>query len=266
MTKPFLKWAGSKQKLLSFLRSHIPEDFNTYVEPFLGSGALFFDLAPSRAILSDANQDLIKTFQAVRDNPQLVEKHIASLSTDVDKYYEVRRRKQLGRFQRAADFIYLNKLCWNGLYRVNLKGHFNVPYGRNKTGTVVHKGQLVQCATLLAKSNVRIEWRDFADTLEETEKGDFVFLDPPYVTSHNNNGFIEYNEDIFSWNDQVRLAEACDSLASRGVHVLVTNANHDAVRKLYPGFEAHTIERSSTLASNSVFRRNITELALVRRA
>lgn len=127
MTKPFLKWAGSKQKLLGSLEPLVPTSFETYREPFLGSGSLFFSLRPKNAVLSDLNTDLIETYEAVRDNPSLVESHIRNLPTDERTYYEVRKRRQLGRYQRAADFIYLNKLCWNGLYRVNLNDAGGAP-------------------------------------------------------------------------------------------------------------------------------------------
>jgi DNA adenine methylase len=265
LAKPFLKWAGSKQKLVASLERYMPKDFGTYYEPFLGSASVFFHLGPTKAVLSDTNRSLIATYEAVRDNPTLVQAHIDAIPTDRDTYYEVRSRDARGRDQRAADFIYLNKLCWNGLYRVNLQGRFNVPYGANKNGAISTVAALRDCAVVLNPSGVTLKQCDFADSLKTASSGDLAFIDPPYVTSHNNNGFIEYNEDIFSWRDQVRLAKLCKKLVDRGVTVVVTNANHGAVKRLYPDFGVHRITRASTLAGDKSFRRQISEAVLVGR-
>lgn len=264
MSKPFLKWAGSKQKLISSFVDLIPKDFGTYYEPFLGSASLFFHLKPPRAVLSDANAELINAYINVRDNRAEVEAIIRRMPTDSESYYTVRANRSESGARRAAEFIYLNKLCWNGLYRVNLAGKFNVPYGANKSQNVLQDGVLEACEATLSGNDIVIKSCDFDSALTDVKSGDFVFLDPPYVTSHNNNGFIEYNENIFSWDDQVRLATLCDRLATRGASVLVTNANHDAVRALYDGFSITEIERMSTLASNRDYRRRVSEVVIFR--
>jgi DNA adenine methylase len=264
LPRPFLRWAGSKRLLLSYIIEHLPSEFGTYYEPFLGSGSLFFLLMPRRAVLSDKSSSLIGTFRAVRENPEAVLNHIASLRVNRGTYYQVRASEPRDRFERAAAFIYLNKTCWNGLYRVNSLGRFNVPYGRPKTNNIVEPDNLHACSRALRRRRVTLQSYDFAESLREVETGDLVYLDPPYVTGHTNNGFRDYNDILFSWFDQQRLASLAHSMADRGVHVIASNANHPSVSTLYHGFEKHVIQRKSTLASSVVHRGRATEAIYVR--
>lgn len=261
--RPFLRWAGSKQRLLRQLVPLLPSSFGRYHEPFLGGGSMFFLLQPKSAVLSDTCTDLIATYKAVADDVERVLSGLSGLDPlDREQYYAVRGARASGRHKRAAEFIYLNRAAWNGLYRVNSRGEFNVPYGAPKTSAIVDAELLRGCAKLLRRARVRLQTGDFDAALRDCESSDFVFLDPPYVTGHNNNGFIDYNERLFSWADQVRLAKTAVDLADRGVHVMVTNANHQGVIDLYPGFEAIEIERSSTLAGNKSARGLVTETVL----
>lgn len=263
--RPFLRWAGSKRVLLRHLVDLLPTHYRTYREPFLGGASLFFLLRPERAHLSDTCRELIDTFVAVRDNPAAVLKHLGKWpKPDRRVYYEILSRRSTGRFARAAEFIYLNKSCWNGLYRVNSNGEFNVPYGAPKTDFILSVSNLLACSHALRTSDVTITSQDFEDALIEAEEGDLVFLDPPYITSHNNNGFIDYNEKLFSWADQERLARVARSLADRGAYVLVANAFHRDVLELFPGFAIRELNRSSTLAAKSRFRGQVTEAVLWR--
>lgn len=246
--RPFLKWAGSKQALLPHLLDLIPTNFNTYYEPFLGGGALFFLLEPSKAILSDACEPLIETFKAVRDNPSAVLRLLNGRKISKTAYYETRNNPGTGRFRKASDFIYLNKTCWNGLYRVNSNGGFNVPFGHPRSNQkIVDASNLHACSEALSKAKISVV--DFGKAVEDAKKGDFVYFDPPYVTGHNNNGFRDWNETLFSWSDQERLARVARVLANRGVHVVVSNAHHSDILKLYKGFKSRSFYRSSTLAS-----------------
>jgi DNA adenine methylase len=261
--RPFLRWAGSKQRLLSQLVPLLPSSYGRYYEPFLGGGSLFFLLQPKAATLSDSCADLIATYRAVAGDVERVLCGLAALDPlNEDQYYEVRRSRAADRYERAAEFMYLNRAGWNGLYRVNSRGEFNVPYGAPATSAIVDADHLRGCATLLRRSRVRIDTGDFEHSLLECKAGDFVFLDPPYVTGHNNNGFIDYNERLFSWADQVRLAKTAVALAKRGLKVMVTNANHQSVIDMYDGFEAWEIERSSTLAGDKSARGLVTETVL----
>lgn len=261
--RPFLRWAGSKQAALSHLVDVLPRQFGVYREPFLGSAALFFLLQPTRAVLTDKCGDLIATFGAVRDAPGAVIAYLNRLKKPRPKvFYRIRKKRSRGRIKRAAEFLYLNKSCWNGLYRVNSQGHFNVPYGRPKTDNIIDADNLRACSRSLARPEVRLATGDFDDALNGSAAGDLVYLDPPYVTGHSNNGFIDYNEVLFSWKDQERLANTARRLAADGVYVVVTNAYHQAVIDLYEGFAVRLFERASTLASAVSKRGRVIEAVL----
>ncbi len=261
--RPFVRWAGSKQRLLKFILPHIPNTYKTYYEPFLGSGALFFALTPDRAELGDHCSELIAAYRAVRDEVGAVIQYLEPLKQDRKEYYRVRANRSKGKYKRAAEFIYLNKSCWNGLYRVNLRGEFNVPYGLPKGERVFDRDHLHLCAAALGKHGVRLCSGDFEAIVAGAGRGDFVYFDPPYVTRHNNNGFIEWNERIFSWGDQLRLAKLAQRLKTKGAHVIVSNADHADVIALYPDFRSIRIVRSSTLASNPAKRTTTSEILLV---
>jgi DNA adenine methylase len=261
--KPFLKWAGSKWKLLSSILPYFPDEIGTYYEPFLGSGAAFFAIQPAKARLGDAAADLVATYEAVRDNVGAVIGYLKPLSPDKETYYRIRANRSEGRYKRAAEFIYLNKTCWNGLYRVNAKGEFNVPFGQMKSKFVVDESHLRQCSSILQGRNIGIENGDFEEIVRGAKRGDLVYFDPPYVTSHYENGFLDWNEKIFSWQDQVRLAALAKKLAKNGVRVIVTNADHPETIGLYSDFKIVRITRNSTLASNPKKRRKTTEVLLV---
>lgn len=260
--RPFLRWAGSKRWLLSHLVPLLPLRFQTYREPFLGSGALFFLLCPDRAVLSDKCGDLIEVYGALRDGVSTIIRHLRPLKPDRDLFYAIRNRPGRGRLKRVAEFLYLNKTCWNGLYRVNSEGRFNVPYGMPKTDFLADFDNLRACSRALQKSDVKLRSWDFEAALEDVKDGDLVYLDPPYVTRHNNNGFVDYNETLFSWEDQKRLAKRARQLADAGAFVIVTNADHREVLELYRGFRSCTLTRSSTLASDAKCRVRVREAIL----
>jgi DNA adenine methylase len=186
-------------------------------------------------------------------------RYLRPLKPAKERFYAIRSARAAGRYKRAAEFIYLNKTCWNGLYRVNSSGEFNVPYGLPKTDNIVDEANLVACASALDADGVDLRCCDFEDALADAGSGDLIFLDPPYVTSHNNNGFIDYNEQLFSWADQVRLARVARELSAKGAHVLVTNAYHGEVVDLYHGFELTPVNRASTLASTASKRGRVSE-------
>lgn len=263
--RPFIKWAGSKRFLLPEIVSLLPKKINAYHEPFLGSGALFFLLRPDMAYLSDACRDLMSTYSAAASDAEAVLSFLSRWPTDPELYYQLRNEPpSTDKFLEAARFIYLNRNCWNGLYRVNLTGKFNVPYGRPKTSNDLDAGNFRECARDLSKPGVVITSGDFEQNLHAVGPGDLVFLDPPYVTQHNNNGFREYNERLFSWADQIRLAAAAAMLASRGANVIVTNAFHPDIANLYEGFTIVKSERSSTIASDKAKRGRAVEAIIYR--
>lgn len=259
---PFLKWAGGKRWFADRCMHLIPETFERYIEPFLGSGAMFFALRPEQAILSDLNDDLINCYRAVRDAPMAIAEMLAAHHADhcEDHYYKVRADKPDEPVMRAAWFLYLNRTCWNGLYRVNRKNEFNVPIG-TKTAVVLDSDDFAASSRILR--GAALENRDFEQTLALAGAGDFVFVDPPYTVKHNLNGFVKYNDKIFSWADQVRLRDAIVEAAARGALVLVTNANHASIREIYDGVGCmEVVRRASVLAANSKHRVQTDELVV----
>jgi DNA adenine methylase len=259
---PFLKWAGGKRWLTSRYAHLLPIEFDRYIEPFLGGGAVFFHLRPHTAILADTNNDLINLYSQIQGNWKKVHdalrRHDRNHSSEY--YYLERARKHRSAHERAAQFLYLNRTCWNGLYRVNLRGEFNVPIG-TKDAVLLDSDQFEKSASILKAATLAAS--DFEPIIKSATANDFLFLDPPYVTRHNFNGFLKYNDKIFSWQDQIRLANAVYAAADRGVKILMTNADHNSVRQLYRGVgRQHTLDRNSVLAADSENRGDVTEIAI----
>lgn len=261
--RPFLRWAGSKHRLLKYILPLVPIQFDRYYEPFLGSGALFFALSPKKATLSDVSAEVIGAWQSIRDDCDYICRYLDPLEPSKELFYNIRSSRAPDYPRKAAEFLYLNKTCWNGLYRVNSKGEFNVPYGAPRSNHIFDEENLRDCSKLIQKSRVSIRECDFELSVSRAKKGDFVFFDPPYVTKHNFNGFRDYNENLFSWDDQVRLSKLALRLAEKGVHVLVSNADHESVRDLYRGFSYYSLERTSTLASDKTKRGRVSEAIFV---
>ena len=259
MSNRFLKWAGGKRWLVVSNRLPVPSHFDRYVEPFLGGGAVFFHLKPSNALISDVNEELIHCYRTIKEQPdelyQLMVRHHDDHSQDY--YYEMRSSIPEYDLQRAARFLYLNRTCWNGLYRVNLKGEFNVPIGTKST-VVFSDDDFPEISNVLRSADIRCS--DFEAIIDECNKGDFLFIDPPYTVQHNYNNFLKYNEKIFNWDDQTRLHEAVLRAVRRGVAVAATNADHSSVRNLYDGeFQYRQLMRYSVLAGEPSKRGATTE-------
>ena len=259
MTEPFLKWAGGKRWLANTDQLPLPTSFTRYIEPFLGGGAIFFHLAPTRAILSDVNAELIHLYTVLRNSPrelmELMLHHHGEHSSTY--YYDIRAQVPDGEIERAARTMYLNRTCWNGLYRVNLKGVFNVPIGTKST-VVFENDNFEEISRRL--QSAEIVCCDFEPTIQRAGPGDFLFVDPPYTVQHNLNGFIKYNETLFGWEDQIRLRDAIAAAIDRGVAIVVTNADHESVRDLYEDIcEYRSVKRASVLASESARRGQTTE-------
>ncbi len=194
---PFLKWAGGKRWLISQHSKIFPNTFNTYIEPFLGSGAVFFKLQPQKAILSDINKELIVTYQAIKEDWQKVLHGLQKHQKLFNKayYYKIRQDKPENIYDKAARLIFLNRTCWNGLYRVNLDGEFNVPIG-TKTDVIMKDDDFETISKTLQNADLLPD--DFENIINKANKNDLIFVDPPYTVRHDNNGFIKYNEKLFS--------------------------------------------------------------------
>lgn len=258
--KPFLKWAGGKRWLFESGQFSLPDFKGKYFEPFLGGGAVFFEAQPDSPILSDSNNKLIELYIVIRDDLDEFYRHFRGHAEChcKDYYYETRSKEFSDITARAAQFLYLNRTCWNGLYRENLKGKFNVPIG-TKNSVISASDNFPEWSKALQKS--RLECRDFEAAIDEAEKDDFVFVDPPYTVLHNANGFIKYNQNIFAWDDQKRLCEALKRAVERGASFAMTNANHESIKELYNDFGLHKyLSRHSVIAGASAHRSLTTEL------
>jgi DNA adenine methylase len=258
---PFLKWAGGKRWLVPHVLGKLPK-FNTYYEPFLGSGCLFFAASPQRAVLSDSNKELINCYRGVRNHCESIIKILKDLKVNKRTYYQIRNKlyHKADSVQRAAYFIYLNKMCWNGLYRVNSDGKFNVPVGSfSRAKTIFEANGLKAASKQLQQATLKC--CDFKTAVKNACEGDLVYFDPPYVTSHFKNGFIKYNSKLFSQEDEQGLASLAKRLAEKKVSVVVSNAAHSQIKQLYNGlFFKKELERKSLIAANSNNRRNFSEL------
>lgn len=258
---PVVKWAGGKQWLAPAGKQLTPPRWNgTYHEPLAGGAALFFSLAPTQATLVDSNPELIATYRALQDDPDGVIRLLSAYPYDKKFYYAIRERIPRRPCTVAARFLYLNRACWNGLYRVNQEGKFNTPFGCFKNPTICDPGRIRSASEVLA--NTRLVTGDFATVLSNAQAQDFVYFDPPYITGHQNNGFHRYNRRLFSWEDQKRLAQVALKLVEQGVHVLISNADHKPVVDLYKGFFYYRAIRQSLIGGKTSSRRAITEALL----
>ncbi len=261
---PFLKWAGGKRWLAPLIASLIDRTW-IYHEPFLGSGACFFRICPNRSHLTDVNADLIRAFRAVQTNPDSVSRLLDSFNISLKTFDLVKKWEATSDSETAARLIYLNRTAFAGLYRVNRLGHFNVPFGCKLTTTLPTRALLREWSARLA--GAIIAQRDFEHAMRDVKRWHLVYVDPPYTAKHTNGTFRRYNETLFSWKDQERLAQASIECVERGARVLVSNARSSEVTRLYPRrlFDRVELARPSNLAANPKYRGYCTELLLASR-
>lgn len=258
---PLFRWAGGKRRLLSQIVPLLPEKYNRYYEPFCGGAALFFELRPSHATIGDKNNEIINCYRQVKLQPDQVIFALQRLEKTKRAYYEVRKNELTDPIQRAARFIYLMALSFNGLYRVSSSGRFNVPYG-GKNKNLPTSETIRNVSKTLA--DVELCNGDFAATVKDAGEGDLVYFDPPYTVAHENNGFVQYNEKIFSWLDQVRLVEVAEDLTNRGCHVVISNAAHASIQTIYLNFKTHVVTRHSAIGGLPKARKHIAEFVFTK--
>jgi DNA adenine methylase len=262
---PFLRWAGGKRQLRRILLNFLPPDVGnrTYREPFLGGGSLFFALQPKTAALSDANEHLIKCYEFVRDEPTLVARYLrlhASRDTE-SYYYRIREEYNDSSFSsaQAARFIYLNKTCFNGIFRVNSKGKFNVPYGRKESPAIPGDDELTIISGIL--KNASLKASSFEKALEHSSKGDFIYLDPPYPPLNGTAYFTHYTIDRFSVQDQTKLANCVNELDRGRCLFMISNADTPLIRALYRKYKLVSLPVIRYLTCKSV-RHKVKELVI----
>jgi DNA adenine methylase len=258
---PLFKWPGGKRWLAPFIADQYWRPSMKLIEPFAGGAALFFELEPEQALLSDVNPQVINCYRWVRDDVWGMIDRLSTMKNSPEEYYRIRSWCPQSTIDQAVRFLYLTRLSFNGIYRENLKGQFNVPYGGKVHLDVVQREALVRSAQILQGTELMV--CDFEQAANKAEQGDLVYFDPPYTTAHNTNGFTKYNARIFSWNDQKRLARVAKTLMDRGCIVVSSNAQHVTITELYPDFEVQELRRFSVIGSKSVYRREISESLFV---
>lgn len=256
---PILRWAGSKRKILPTLAEYWKPTYNRYVEPFAGSAALFFSLQPNLALLGDVNSDLIGAYAVIRERPDDVHKAVSKLERSAENYYAVRKSdpKKLSEFRRAIRFVYLNRYCFNGIYRTNTSGHFNVPYAHTKPGVIPPIEQFRQCATLLHRAKLRCA--DFGSVLKSVRRGDFVYLDPPYIVE-SRRIFRQYDERVFCQGDLVRLKEHLIRIEDKGAAFVLSYADSTEARKLFSNWDTRRVQVRRNVAGFVSARRLASEI------
>jgi DNA adenine methylase len=260
--RPFLKWVGGKRHLLPQMLPHLPKSFGRYHEPFAGGSALFFHLQPKRASIADTNQRLVRTYEGLRDDSDRVIELLSSYPHDKDFFLEMRACDidSKSDAEVAAWFIYLNKTGYNGLYRVNSKNRFNVPFGDYKRPKICDEPKLRACAKRL--KSVTISWCDFEKSARRSRRGDLVYFDPPYVPLSATSSFTSYTQHGFGHEQQTRLRDLATALKARGVHVLLSNSSAEAVRELYSDFELTPIKARRAINSRAEGRGEVTEFLI----
>ncbi|MBW4552629.1 MAG: DNA adenine methylase [Aphanocapsa sp. GSE-SYN-MK-11-07L] len=263
LPRPFLKWAGGKGQLLTQYLPYFQQNYTTYYEPFLGGGAVFFHLQPQRAVLTDINPALVNVYCCVRDQVEpligLLQQHQTQHSPEY--YYQVRSSLPDTKLAQAARLLYLNKTCFNGLYRENAKGEFNVPIGRYKQPMICNPGLLRAASAALQACQIAV--CSFEAVLENANReGDFVYFDPPYYPLSPTSNFTAYSRHSFGPEQQTQLRDTFAILAQRGVKVMLSNSDCDFIRQLYQDFHIHRVVASRAINVNAQRRGKISELLI----
>jgi DNA adenine methylase len=269
LIKPYLKWAGGKRQLIKVISAYIPK-FNTYYEPFVGAGAVLFSIQPKHAIINDNNEQLMLTYRVIKNDVEsLIEALFVHKQNNSEEYfYKIREQdRNIDEFskqtdvQKAARLIYLNKTCYNGLYRVNSQGLFNVPYGKYKNPDIYNPYVLRTISNYLNGNEIIIQSGDFEASIDTAENGSFVYFDPPYH-SPNNTNFTGYQAGGFDETEQERLRDVYTRLSNRGVKCLLSNSDTLFIRELYKDYEIIEVEANRAINSNADGRGKVTELLI----
>lgn len=269
--KPFVKWAGGKRQIIDKLKKYVPDEFDTYYEPFIGGGALLFELSPKKAVINDSNEELMNVYECLCDEEKF--KKMCSVLNHYETehseafYYDIRNKdrnknsyNRLSCYTKAARTIYLNKACFNGLYRVNSKNEFNVPFGKKLKVNTYDGGNLITVSNYLTMNDIEILCVDFENAVKSAKKGDFVYFDPPYDSDTST--FNSYTEDGFGKEEQRRLAKVFKELDAKCVYVMLSNHNTSLVNELYKDYHIHLIEAKRSINANGKKRGKVEEVII----
>lgn len=270
LISPIVKWVGGKRQLLPEIMPMVKKNCSTYIEPFVGGGAVLFELQPKKAIINDYNGELINVYRVVKDNPEQLIKRLEEheKNNSEDYYYEIRIKdreegfSELSDIEKAARIIYLNKTCYNGLYRVNSAGQFNSPYGKYKNPNIVNATTIRAMSNYLNNNNIDICQGDYREVLKRARKGAFVYLDPPYMPISSSSSFTGYTENGFSYEQQVILKNECDKLRKKNIPFLQSNSDCKEIRELYKDYEIKTVKAKRNINSKGKKRGEINEVLI----
>lgn len=268
---PFVKWAGGKKQLIEKIRDRIPSEYNTYYEPFVGGGAVLFELRPKKAVINDVNEQLINIYRQLKAEPFAVIREIKNMDQQVcnkelylsvrEKYNQKIQNHELD-VECAGMMIWLNKHCFNGLYRVNNKGFFNVPYNNRKLGSSIDETNIMNIGYFLRDADVDIRCEDFEKTCEKIKKGDFVYFDSPYIPVSVTASFTDYTKDGFTYDDHIRLAKLFKRLDSKGVKCMLSNNDVTLVYELYNGYNIEQVDVKRNI--NSIVNKRVGKEVIIR--
>lgn len=265
---PILKWVGGKKQLLSEITPLIPKKITTYVEPFIGGGAVLFNLQPKKAIINDLNKELINTYKVVKKSPrELLELlKIHDKNNCEDYFYEIRALdrtnnfKNMNNIEKAARVIYLNKTCFNGLYRVNKTGKFNSPYGKYKNPNIINESAILAMSDYFNNNNIKIIQGDYKNALKDLKKDAFVYFDPPYMPISTSSSFKNYTKTSFDEKEQIELKKECDKLDNKRIKFMLSNSDHPLIRELYKDFDIRIVKAKRSINSKGNSRGKINEI------
>lgn len=267
LINPVVKWVGGKRQILNEITRYVPKSFKTYFEPFLGGGAVLFELQPKKAIVNDLNKELINVYEVIKNNVDELIEDLGYYENNSECFYATRELdrdeeiyKTLTPVKRASRIIYLNKTCYNGLFRVNSAGEFNTPFGNYKNPNIVNEVTLRAVSSYFNKADIIFYSTDFEEVLLSTSEGDFVYLDPPYDPVSDTANFTGYNQGGFDKEEQIRLKNVCDQLHSKGVKFLLSNSATDFIKNLYKDYAIEIIQAKRSINSNGKKRGGIDEV------
>lgn len=267
---PVVKWVGGKRQLLNYITPLLPKNFSTYVEPFVGGGAVLFNIQPKKAIINDYNAELINVYNVIKNNPDelisLLQEHEKLNSQEY--FYQIRSLDRsdtyysMSSIDKAARIIYLNKTCFNGLFRVNQAGQFNSPYGKYKNPNIVNRPLVLAMSKYFNNNDIRIMSGDYKEALKNLRRGAFVYFDPPYMPISSSSSFTGYTENGFGKQQQIELKEECDKLNRRGIKFLLSNSDHPLIRELYKDYEIIVVKAKRSINSKGNKRGEINEVLI----
>jgi len=266
--QPFLKWAGGKRYLVPEIKKRTPT-FNTYCEPFLGGGAVLFSLQPKSGVINDLNSEIINVYNVIKNNVDELVKELSKHKNNSEYFYQVRNQdrdvdeySQLNNIQKASRIIFLNKTCFNGLFRVNSQGQFNAPFGRYKNPNIINEEVLRSVSKYLNENDIKIYNESFEDQLNKIKKGSFVYLDPPYDPVSDTSSFTGYNLNGFGKEEQIKLKKFCDSLNEKGVKFLLSNSVTDFIKDLYKDYHIEIVKVPRNINSDGNKRGKVNEVLI----